>query len=127
MSTSKSLGRQIDNIYRMDAEISKANATVAELKRVRRKAESRLLKDFDKSDIDGASGTKGKASIRRSRHATIKNRAKLDKWIRKHNAFDLYQARLTSKAYFDRLEEGITVPGVGIFEDVRVSISRRRG
>lgn len=120
------LGVLIDKLRAKDVSIRKAEAVVSELKRERVKLETKLLRAFDKDDIDGAKGKKGVASVKRSNHPTIKDRRRFMKYLIQHKAWDLLQNRIAPKAYFDRLEEGESVPGVEVFEKFKVSVRERK-
>jgi hypothetical protein len=120
------LGQQIDELYAMDLRIKKASAVVAKLNKLRAKLDTRLQRSFEKEELDGSKGKRGVASLRTTNHPAIKNRGKLDKWILKNKALDLYQSRLMSKAYFERLEEGQSIPGVEVFTKTRISVVKRK-
>jgi hypothetical protein len=122
----KSLGSHIDRLYGMDQEIKAAGVVVSKLKSRRAKLEAKLLRLFKRQDIDGARGKVGVSGTQSARFPTVKNRAKLERYILKHRALDLLQNRINSRAYFDRLEEGEEVPGVSVFERVRVSVRKRK-
>lgn len=119
------LGDQIDKIRAADLEIAATNKLLTEQKRRRAKLEDRLLRSFDKDDIDGCKGKTGVASLRRLRIPQIKNLRRLHKYILKHDALDLLQNRVSSKAYMARLEEGESVPGVEVFTKVSISVRKR--
>jgi hypothetical protein len=121
----KSLGAQIDALYDLEQEINEAERQVRELKQQRAKKEANLLRQFGKEDIDGCKGTRGVASIRTAQFPSIKDRRKFERYVIKNRAFDLFQARVASRAYFDRIEEGEEIPGVKVFERISVSIRRR--
>lgn len=121
----KSIGQQIDALRLKDNEIAKQEAIVKKLKQDRELLEKRLLRSFDKDDIEGAKGKIGVASIKRSSFPSIKDRHKFIKYILKNKAWDLFQNRIAARAYFDRLEEGESVPGVAVFEKIKVSVKRR--
>lgn len=99
---------------------------VKDLKEERRKLENKALKAFDKDDIDGAKGKTGIASIKKTSHPSIKDRKKFMKYLIQNKAYDLLQNRIASRAYFDRLEEGESVPGVEVFENIKVSVRARK-
>lgn len=121
-----SLGQQIDAIYLQDKEIAKANAVVSELKRERSRMEARLLKSFDKEDIDGSKGGRAVAYVKSGRHPKIKDYRKFMKYVLKKRALDLLQNRVSSRAYFDRLDEGEEVPGVEIYTSIGISVRKRK-
>ena len=123
---SSTIGAQIDRLYDQEQRIDKAEAALRKLKQEREKLEAKLLRSFGMENIDGCKGRRGVASIRKAQFPSIKNRAKFVRYVAAHKAFDLFQNRIASRAYFDRLEEGEKVPGVSVYERVSVSIRRRK-
>lgn len=121
-----SIGQLIDRMYEQERLIDKAEARVKELKRQREVMEARLLRSFGTEDIDGCKGRRGVATVQTAKYPSIKDRSKFERYVIKNRAFDLFQSRITSSAYFDRLEEGEEIPGVSVYERVRVSIRRRK-
>lgn len=126
MAKVKTLGQSIDELYRLDKEISEQNAKLKALNSTRFKLETLMLDDFGAKEIRGASGKLGKASIRKTEHATVKDRKKFFSYVLKNKAFDLLQNRVTSKAFFDRKSEGVIVPGIDIFVRHKISVLKRR-
>jgi hypothetical protein len=124
--TPLSLGKQIDDLYDLDQQIDQAQADLRSLNQLRKKKETKLLNSFEKDDIDGAKGRMGTAHITRGRHPKIKNLKEFIKYVRMNKAYELFQNRISTKAYFDRLEEGEAVPGVEIYNSFRVSIRKRK-
>jgi hypothetical protein len=121
-----SVGELIDRIAVMDDEVDRINAQLSTLKKKRSVVEGRLMKVLSKQKLNKASGTLAHASVGSRRHAGIKDMAKFNKYVKAKNAFDLYQRRINSKAYFDRLAAGDSVPGVTVFEHQFVKITRKR-
>lgn len=126
MAKRKPLGKRIVVLRNMDKIIGDIEKQLREAKQKRAKLEVRLLKEFEKEDIDG---TKikggGTARIRRATFFSISDRRKFNKYVLKHKALDLFQNRISANAYKARLDEGDAVPGVGKFERVGISISMR--
>lgn len=120
------LGEQIDALYEMDQKIKAANSKVTLLKQKRDKMDLRLQRSFKKQQIEGSKGKQGVASIRETKHPQIKDRGKLDKWVLKHKALDLFTSHMSSTAYFERLEEGQSIPGVEVFPKTRISVTKRK-
>ena len=98
---------------------------MSDLKKSKGLIEGRLLKRFGKDDIDGCKGSRGVARISTTQHPSIKDRKKFLKYVRQNQAWDLFQNRVASKAYFDRVDEGEDVPGVGVFEKTSVRVTKR--
>jgi hypothetical protein len=109
----------MDAIDKLEAKIKKLNGDYNEL-------ESDLMASFEKARVNKAAGKKASASLGSSRHPNITDMEAFNNYIMKHRAFDLYQRRINSKAYFDRLENKDAVPGVKVFEKFKVKVTRKR-
>jgi hypothetical protein len=122
----KTLGKRMLIMRNLDKRIAAIEAQLKEVKQKRAKVEARMLKEFEKEDIDGMKlKGGGTARIRRATFFSISDRRKFDKYVLKHKALDLFQNRISANAYKARLEEGDSVPGVGKFERIGISISMR--
>lgn len=121
----KALGVTIDKLHDFDTKIRVVERDLKELKQKRFKAERKLLHEMQDAKLEKAAGQHAQGSITKRRIPTIKTPLKFQRYVMKHNAFDLYQNRVASKAYFARIEEGEAVPGIDIFEKVSVSIRKR--
>lgn len=124
--SSKSVGQMIDEVFELDLQIDELESQLREIKKSREEAEMKLLTRLRQDEIESARGTRAQGSIKTVTYPSIKDRLKFQKFVLKHKAFDLYQNRIGSKAYFDRKEAGIIVPGVAEFEKTYVSITKRR-
>lgn len=122
---SKELGIVIDEIYAFDQRIHALEQKLKKIKQTRAKRELKLLGVLQKSKLERAGGKLALANVTSRKIPSIKNPRKFQQYVKKHNAFDLYQNRMSSKAYFDRLEAGAKIPGVSIFNKVGVSIRKR--
>lgn len=123
---SDKLGGLIDEIYALEAKIDQASAVVSTLKQKRDKLEDKLLRNFDKEELNGAQGKRAKARINKTRHPTLKDRKSFIKYVVAKRAWDLFQNRISSTAYFERLEAGENVPGVEVFTKIKVSVTKRK-
>jgi len=110
------IGEMIDRMALLDREVDKHQASVKKLNEQRSLLERKLMKEFDKQGISKASGKLVHAMTASRRNPSIKDLKKFTSYVMKHQAFDLYQRRINSKAYFDRLEQGDAVPGIDVFE-----------
>ena len=123
--TDAKLGTSIDALYNFDQRIHAIERRLKKIKGRRAIEERKLLRAMQDSKLEKGAGKRANAAISKRRIPTIKNQRKFQKYVKKHNAFDLYQNRIASRAYFARLEENEKVPGVDIFEKVSVSIRKR--
>ena len=120
------LGVRIDNVAYIDAQIDALMGKVNELKRKRDEMVGDLLVTFNEERITSSKGAMATASVHKTRVATVKDWAAVEAYVYKHKAFDLFQRRITSSAYFDRKAEGIEIAGVEVFERVDMRIVRNR-
>jgi hypothetical protein len=121
----KTLGQYTDEIFDQDQVIKGIEKKLSAAKKIRADLENEFLKAFEKSDIDGCRGKRGTATVSTAQFPSIANRKKFEQYVLKNKAFDLFQSRVTAKAYFARLEEGEEVPGVKVFDRIRVSVRKR--
>lgn len=68
---------------------------------------------------------RGVAGIKKTEFPSIKDRKKFWKFVIKQRAYDLLQNRVSKKAYDDRVEDGVEVPGIAVFEKIAISIRKR--
>lgn len=115
----------IDKLCAVDKDISKVQHQLKKLEAEYTKYNDQLLVVMQKSKLSSAKTKSGTAIVNEQRLPQIKDRAKFWKYVREHKAFDLVQNRISSTAYFERLEDGEKVPGVDIFTKKSVSIRRR--
>jgi hypothetical protein len=112
----------------LDHKIHAAEALIRDLKQRRAVVEAKVLKMFEDTDINGVRLKNGAlASVREASFPSIKDRRKFEQYVIKKKAFDLFQNRISSKAYFDRLEAGESVPGVSVFRRSKISINKGKG
>jgi hypothetical protein len=114
-----------EKLYGVDETIDSIMSELKKLKKRRAVIEEKLLEKLGKSGMTAVKMRVGTAKVRTSKYPTISDRRKLDKYIASNDAYDLYQSRVNSKAYFDRLSSGEKIPGVSVFERQSISINRR--
>lgn len=118
------IGDLIDKLYAQDKVIGAMNAELKDAKDIRNRTEIRLLKRLTGSKLNGAKGRQAVAYIKKTRHASMKDRPKLLKYILRNKAFDLFTNAVATKAYFDRLDDGETIPGVEVYTNTRVNVQK---
>jgi hypothetical protein len=119
------VGRLIDEAYAFEQKIKRHEAKVKRLKELLRKKEARILRRLEIMEVDTCKGKVGVAGAQKRRTASIKDRNKFLKYVQRKKAWDLLTNHVNQKAYFDRLEDKETVPGVGIFEFTKLSLTKR--
>lgn len=88
--------------------------------------EEHLINTLPADDAEGIIGKVAKAIITKKTIPTVAGEDwdKVYKYIAKHDAFDMLQRRLNTKAVNDRWEAGEKIPGVTTFVKKSVSITK---
>lgn len=123
------LGTLVDRYDECDLNVKYAEATLSEMKKKRETVGDELIDRFSKDDLKGATGSKrgAKLALVTLTSPTIKDRSKLDAYIRKNRATDLLQGRVHKQAWLDRMEaSGKPIPGVESYERISLRLSRTR-
>lgn len=126
MASSTKIGGLLDELWKKSQEIDKLNAKVKVLEGEYTALEDKILKGFNKSDIDGASGKYCKVSVNRRTVPTIKDFKAFFNFVVRNRAMELLQHRINSTAWAERMEAGKKVPGVEPFEKVSLSMTKRK-
>ena len=130
MRTPATLGACIDLLYatqekRLALERS-IEKKVEALRKEEQALEKHLLDTFSKDDLDGAKGKRATAGLKRQTVPNVKDWEQLYKFIKKHDAFELLQRRVSGTAYRERLEAKEVIPGVEAFTVVKLSLTKKR-
>jgi hypothetical protein len=105
-------------------ELDKANKAVAALKADKTAITNHIIDTFPKQKIKGAMGKLGKIEIKSKEIPQVRDREKFNAYVKKNNAFDMLQARVSEKAIMDRLADGIKMPFIKMFNKVTVSCTK---
>ncbi len=119
------IGKRIDKLFNLREKIDELNEQLSELKSSARVQEGKLMRDLQKQEISSGKGKRALVSISIRKAVRLKDRKKIDQYVKKNNAFDLFQNRLNSKAVMDRLEEGEEIPGISIDEFPVLHMTKR--
>lgn len=121
------IGTLVDRYDEADLNVKRAEAELSAAKKKRTIAEDGLLNGFKKEDLKGATGTKGGASLTlvTLTNPSIRDRKKLDAYVRKHQAFDLFQGRVHKQSWLDHMDhDRKPIPGVESYQRVSLRIKR---
>ncbi len=125
MAFPKTIGACIDQLYKMQKARHVIEKQADDAKKKESTLEAYILETFAKSELDGARGKTATAGITQATVATVKDWDKLYKYVKKNDAWDLLQKRVSSTAYRARLDEKISVPGVEPFLTTKLSLKKR--
>lgn len=120
----KQVGAAIDLLYKVRADRKALQAKMEAEKEQESLIEEKILEQFGKQDLEGAKGKRAQCSIKRSDVPTPEDWDAIERHIKKTGEFDLLHRRLTVDAVRQRWAAGKTVPGVGVFTKVGLSLTK---
>lgn len=120
----KSLAKCADLLYETRAARLELQKQVDELKKNEAELKDHLINSLPKSDASGVSGKVANAKITKKTIPQVEDWEAVQKYIKRTNAFDLLQRRLSAPAVTERWDAGKTVPGVTKFIAVDVSCTK---
>jgi hypothetical protein len=121
------LGGQVDAVMRIDGRIDALMAQVNALKKSREAMVVALMDNFTAQQVSQAKGSLGLAYVNETKHPQCTDWAAFEGYVYKYKAFDMFQRRITGKAYFDRVEAGEQIPGVEVFTKVDLRFRSNKG
>ena len=119
-------GKAADELYKLKEKISKAKAAWDELDSQRKELEAWIIENLPKSDTTGVSGKLAVVKVVTKVEPTITDWDAFYKYISRTKSWEFLQKRLGSKAIKERWEMGKTIPGVGEFNSISVSLTKAK-
>jgi hypothetical protein len=118
----------VDRLYlvrqeRLDLQ-KKFEKSIDSLKKEEAALEEKLINDLPKGEASGIAGKVARGSIVTKPVPVAQNWDELYAHIKKTGSFELLQRRLSDTAIKERWEANKTIPGVGIFNKVSVSLNK---
>lgn len=120
----KKLGDVADLLFKTRAERLATTKKVEELQARETALKNHLIDNLPKSEATGVAGKAARVQIVVKQRLGVKNWEEVYAYIKKNNAFDMLQRRLSDTAVKDRLEAGKKVPGVEFTAVADVSITK---
>lgn len=124
MAYPKTLGACVDQLYKMRESRLVEEKRIDELKKKESDLRDHILKNFAKTDIEGAKGKVASASVSRKTVAQVEDWTKVFSYIAKNDAWDLLQKRMNDSAFRERIEANETIPGAQAFVVVGLSVNK---
>lgn len=118
------LSQMIDALYEAREERMAADRHTQELKKKENRIKETIIAEMQKQDMTACGGHVGKVTLRIKDKPVAQDWEAIHHYIKEHDAFDLMQKRLTESAVAVRWEDGLEVPGIGVFPVPVLSLSR---
>lgn len=97
---------------------------VDELQEQETELKNYFIENLPKSKSSGIAGHTARVQLQAKTIPTVEDWAKFYKYVKKNDAFELLQRRLSDKAVEERWEAGEQVPGVGKFNVIKVNCTK---
>lgn len=120
----KTIGAQIDKLYRDRAKRIEAQRKVDAMKEAEGLLEEHILTTLSTSRLEGGKGKLATAAKTTRTIARCKDWPAFFKYVKESDSFDLIQKRINDSAFRERLEAGVSVAGVEPFEVVSLSLTK---
>lgn len=122
MSKKPNIGAEIDRAFKALDVYRKAAETADALKKTADEKKESVLRLLQDAGIDQARGELGTVSINRKDVPQVEDWAALYAWVVKNKAPEIFQRRLSTEAWSERLKDGVTIPGTSKFVNVTLSM-----
>lgn len=116
---------KIDKIYELKQVIKAKEEEVSEVRSQVTSLESEVIAYLQEQGLKGSRSDSVTVSISTTRRASIADYDKALQWIKRHGAWQLFERRISAKAYEEIREElGKPVPGLQEYEQVRLNVRK---
>lgn len=122
-SLPKEIGACIDLGLRAYAERKKIEEVLKVFDAEYQRIKDHIIDTFEKSEIDGARGKMGSASLVSKDVPKVVDKEAFGKWVAKHEAWDLLYGKAVEEACKTRWEDSIEIGGIEKFHDVKVKLT----
>lgn len=120
----KTMGACADKIYELRQKRLDAQKVVDAIQAEESALREHIINTLPKSETTGVAGKLARVTVITKVVPQVKDWDAFYKYVKKNDAFDLMQRRLTDKAVQDRWEAGKKIPGVEAFQAVTLSINK---
>jgi hypothetical protein len=119
----KKPGEVVDQLFKTREDRLDLDRQSNELKEKERELKDWLLDNLSKQELTRLAGKLGQVSLKKSAVGTIEDLPAFQEFVKKHDAFDLYQRRLNLEACRLRWDAGKEIGGVkrDVIVDLTVS------
>ena len=124
MKAPKTIGEAADRLFKTKLKRLDAQKVVDELAKEEAALKEFIINELPKSNAAGVTGKLARVTVSNKSTPQVKDWDAFNAYVKKHNAFELLQRRLSVAAVEERLEAGVNLPGVEVFFYPHVSINK---
>lgn len=120
------ISHKIDQLYEARSARLAADKEAARLKAEETRLTNEVVQLMREHELSALGGNRCTVKVKKERKPTIADFSALWGYMKEHDAYDLLHKRLTEKAVFLRMEDGVEVPGVDWYEKESLTYSDKR-
>jgi hypothetical protein len=120
----KNVAQAADRLFTARNERLKVQHSVTPLKEEEKHLTEYIINTLPKSDASGVAGKLARVSVTSKDMPTVKDWAKLFKFVAKNNAWHLLGKTINSEAVQEMLDKKKKVPGIELFKTTSVSLNK---
>jgi len=122
----KTIGACADLLYKLRDEKAAAKKVVDAIEADEKMVKEYIIQTLPKSNAEGVTGKVANVAVVRKEVPQVKDWDKFYAHVKRTNAWDLMQRRLSDSAVKERWEAGKKIPGVEVFTAVSVSCTKAK-
>lgn len=121
----KTLGACADELYTTRERRLSDQRDVAVLEEFEKELKNHIIAELPKSKAEGITGKIATATISKVDVPIVEDWDKFGAYLKKTKFFHLLQRRLNAEAVQEIWDAGKTIPGIGVFTNVKVNVRKR--
>ena len=122
MSNDKKIGSKIDLLHKQKLKIKALDTKLLQEKKTYYEMENEIVKLMQEEELMVSGGKLAKLTLSTEDLPSVSDWNKLYAYIKKNNAWDLLQKRVSSTAFRARTEGNKKIPGVQKFHKTKVTL-----
>lgn len=124
MKIPKALGAVADLLYTTRAKRLALSKQVEALEKDETALREHIIQTLPKSKASGVSGKVARVTVLTDDVPQVEDWDAFYKYVKKNDAFELLQRRLSKEAVAERIDDGETLPGVKLMKIPKVSLNK---
>jgi hypothetical protein len=120
----KALGAVADLLYTTRAKRLALSKQVEALEKDETALREHIIQTLPKSKASGVSGKVARVTVLTDDVPQVEDWDAFYKYVKKNDAFELLQRRLSKEAVAERIDDGETLPGVKLMKIPKVSLNK---
>lgn len=120
----KTMGTCADKLWQIREKKSAAKKVLDAIEEEEKALKEHIINTLPKSNASGVSGKLANVKVYNKQIPQVNDWDKFYAFVKRNNAFELMQRRLSTAAVEERLESKKKIPGVEIFKATTVSLTK---